>query len=225
MVLQYGSGTKHAWECCLHTLRLRHWARVCPLTSACSWRRVSFKGNVGLCAGWGVAAADARSVRRHASPREGLMTAQDLDRIELSLGIALPAEYRTVMMAYPFPSDSSAAELWMPDDAERVLVLNEGYRRGPGRSTDWPRHLFLLGDDGGEEAFVLDTSAVPYPVAAYQLETGRLRPLVGDFQAFMQWQWDELAKIEADEQVMAETYRNKKWWQFWIRPYPPGRAT
>jgi hypothetical protein len=153
------------------------------------------------------------------------MTAEDLDQIEVRLGIALPTEYRTTMMAYPFPADSSAAELWMPDDAERVLALNESYRRGPRGPTDWPRHLFLLGDDGGEEAFVLDTSAAPYPVVIYELETGRLRSLVADFHAFVQWQSDELAKIEADERVMAEAYRNKKWWQFWIRPYPPGRAT
>ena len=33
------------------------------LTSACSRRRLRSKGNVGLCASGGVAAADARSVR------------------------------------------------------------------------------------------------------------------------------------------------------------------
>jgi hypothetical protein len=153
------------------------------------------------------------------------MTADDLDHIERRLGIALPAEYRATMIAYPFPADSSAAELWMPDDPQRVLALNESYRQGPPGPSDWPRHLFLLGDDGGEEAFALDTSAPPYPVVVYELETGRLKPLVGDFRAFLRWQWDGLAEIGADEQAMAAAYRNKKWWQFWIRPYPPGRAT
>ena len=153
------------------------------------------------------------------------MTAEDLDRIERSLGIALPAAYRTTMITYPFPADSLAAELWMPDDAQRVLALNESYRHSPRGPTDWPRHLFLLGDDGGEEAFVLETSAAPYPVRIYELETGRLKPLVADLHAFVQWQWDQLAEIEADERAMADAYRNKKWWQFWIRPYPPRRAT
>jgi hypothetical protein len=62
-------------------------------------------------------------------------------------------------------------------------------------------------------------------VSIYELETGRLKPLVPDFIAFVQWQRSELAKIEADERALADAYRNKKWWQFWIRPYPPGRAT
>jgi hypothetical protein len=153
------------------------------------------------------------------------MTLEELDQIEQSLGITLPAEYRAAMSAYPFPADSSAAELWMPDDAQRVLALNQSYRQGPRGTSDWPRHLFLLGDDGGEEAFVLDTSSRPYPVLICERETGRLKPLLPDFLSFVQWQRDELAEIEADERAMAAAYRGKKWWQFWIRPYPPGRAT
>jgi len=153
------------------------------------------------------------------------MTTGDLDEIERTLGIVLPAEYRATMMAYPFPAESSAAELWMPDDARRVVELNQDYRRAPRGQTSWPRHLFLVGDDGGEEAFVLDTSTPPYPVAVYELESGRLRPHAADFLAFVQRLWGDLAEIEADERALAEAYRNKKWWQFWIRPYPPGRAT
>jgi hypothetical protein len=117
-----------------------------------------------------------------------IMTADDLDHIERTLGIVLPAEYRQTMMAYPFPADSSAAELWMPNDVGRVLALNEDYRRGTHGLTSWAQHLFLVGDDGGEEAFVLDTSTPPYPVVVYELETGHLRPQAGDFPAFVQWQ-------------------------------------
>ena len=43
-----------------------------------------------------------------------------------------------------------------------------------------------------------------------------------DLTSFIQMQREELDRIEADERALVEAYRNKRWWQFWIRP-PQGR--
>jgi len=57
------------------------------------------------------------------------------------------------MSSYPFGPESSAAELWLLDDPQRLLQLN---RAG---AEVWPRGFFALGTDGGEETYLLDTTA------------------------------------------------------------------
>jgi len=149
------------------------------------------------------------------------MQAHDLDRIETQLGVSLPAVYRATMLAYPFPPQHQAAELWMPDDAAVVLDMN---RPTPERLSDgqpWPRHLVFIGGDGGEEDFVLDTRAADAPVFAYEAESGHLRALAPDFSAWLTMLRDWEAELDRDAAAMREAYLRKRWWQFWIRRYPP----
>jgi hypothetical protein len=115
------------------------------------------------------------------------------------------------MGSYPFGPDSSAAELWLLDDPQRLLQLNRA------RANVWPRGFFALGTDGGELTYLLDTAAPPFPVLAFNLESGKLEPHAPSFPAFVKLLHDELGLIEADERATAEAFRNKKWWQFWIR--------
>jgi hypothetical protein len=59
------------------------------------------------------------------------VNAPDLDRIEATLGVALPRRYRVTMLAYPFAPDHEAAQGRMPDDLEFVLEQNQIIRPGP----------------------------------------------------------------------------------------------
>jgi hypothetical protein len=144
------------------------------------------------------------------------MSPQDFNHIEQALSLVLPAAYRDAMTAYPFPGDSPAAELWVLNQVEPLLQLNRTYRLG--RHSSWAAHLFVVGSDGGEEAYVLDTSVDPAPVRVFELETGKFRPYASDFHEFIRLQAQALAEVEADERVLADRSRNKRWWQFWIRP-------
>lgn len=129
------------------------------------------------------------------------MTAADLDRIEKSLGVVLPARYRATMLAYPFQPDHEAALGCMPDDADFVLEQNNAARPGPPHGR-WPTEFVVIGTDGSEELFVLDGRTDNAPVFVFDLETGELRPLAADFDAWLaqlrEWQRaaDEAAERE-----------------------------
>jgi len=146
------------------------------------------------------------------------MTPDQLSRVEQALNVRLPAAYRYTLLAYPFAGDRDTAGMWLLNDPDAVVKLNEASRRTKTDRRPWPSHLLAIGHDGGECTFLLDLSVDPAPVVIFDLETGRTEPLASTFEAFLGKLHDDLAAIAADEQRMAEAYRNKKWWQFWIRP-------
>ena len=139
------------------------------------------------------------------------MKPEAIDSLERSLGLQLPAAYRHTMSNYPFGADSSAAEFWLLDDPDRLLELNRA------RVAAWPREYFVLGTDGGELTYLLNTAAPPFPVLAFDIESGQLEPHAPSFPAFVDLLRKEMQRIEDDERTRAEAYRNKKWWQFWIQ--------
>ena len=144
----------------------------------------------------------------------------DLDRIESLLGVSLPSIYRDTMLAYPFPADHQAAELWMPDDAAVVLDMNRPVPERRLGADPWPRHLVFIGGDGGEEEFVLDVRGAAAPVFTYEIESGCLRALAPDFAAWLTTLRDWQAEVDRDAEAMREAYLRKRWWQFWIRRPP-----
>ena len=100
----------------------------------------------------------------------------------------------------------------MPDNAEFVLKANAD------RQASWPRGLVVIGDDSGEEQFLLDCRSELGPVIVYELETGKLRPLAPDFDAWLA-QLDAWHREVADDQAyLRRRYEQKRWWQFWIGP-------
>jgi hypothetical protein len=136
----------------------------------------------------------------------------DLDRIEDALDVTLPARYRETMLDYPFPPEHEAAQGCMPDDVAYVLKANAD------RQESWPSELVIIGDDGSEEQFLVDGRSELAPVMVYELETGKLRPLARDFDAW-------LAQLEAwhrevadDQAYLQRRYKERRWWQFWIGP-------
>jgi hypothetical protein len=114
--------------------------------------------------------------------------------------------------------------MWLMDDPEALLAENRRLRSGSLVRAWVPEH-FVIGHDGGEEIYVLDTGTEPYPVLVLSLESGELDTHSGSFDEFIEELADAYQEIEEDERRMNEAYRNKKWWQFWIRPYPPGNGS
>lgn len=78
------------------------------------------------------------------------MRDEDLDRIEATLGVKLPPKYRATMRAYPFPADSSAAELWSPPDADWVIRTSREWGESGLYDRPWSSRYVALGGDGGE---------------------------------------------------------------------------
>ena len=144
------------------------------------------------------------------------MTQHDVDRIQRVLGVSLPDAYCATMLAYPFPPEHQAAELWMPDDVDIVLELNRAIRQLPLANQPWPTHLVIIGDDGGEEAFVLDTRTASGPVLVYERESSHLRSLAPDCQTWLATLRDWQAEVDRDAAAMREAYARKRWWQLWI---------
>ena len=132
------------------------------------------------------------------------MTNTDLQRIERELRITLPADYRALMLAYPFPPDSFSAECLLPDSADRLLEL-------AGARENLPPHSFIIGDDGGEETYFIDVSRQPSPVYVFQLETGKVKEEAAGLDAYVQKCRDADDEIRRDQAEMAR----KRWWQFW----------
>ena len=149
------------------------------------------------------------------------MSPADLNALERALGITLPAPYRATMERYPFAAASQTAELALPDDATRIRELNEEYRRSTLPTGPWPRTAFVIGEDGGESAYVLDLSRTPAVVQEYSFETSQFTDRTADWSAWVAELRADEQELAADEEFMAAAYRNRKWWQFWIRPYPP----
>jgi hypothetical protein len=132
------------------------------------------------------------------------MTDIDLQRIEDSLHIKLPADYRSLMLAYPFPPDSLSADCLLPNSVDAVLDHAD-------TGGTLPPHSFTIGGDGGEEIYFIDLSRQPSPVFVYDLETGKIKEEAPSLDAYVQQCRDTEEELRLDEEEMAR----KKWWQFW----------
>jgi hypothetical protein len=144
------------------------------------------------------------------------MTPEDIARIEAELEVRLPADYRALMQAYPFPPDSFTAEFVMPNDATRLIETNRErstqslppYDRG---ATMPSSSYFEIGGDGGEESYLIDLAQHQSPVYVYDLETDELREAASDLRSFVKQCAATDEMIRQDEEFTVR----KEWWQFW----------
>lgn len=132
------------------------------------------------------------------------MTDSDLQRIERELSLTLPADYKSLMLSYPFPPNSFTAECMLPDNAGRLLE-SAGGRDNP------PPGSFIIGNDGGEETYFIDASRQGAPVFVFDLETGEVKEYAPTLEAYIQRCKDINADIRRDQEEMAK----KKSWPFW----------
>lgn len=135
------------------------------------------------------------------------MTPAEIESIERELGIRLPGDYRTMALAYPFPEDSALADYAMVDRSADLLARNRAMRAHPW-SPAWKREYFVIGHDGGECWFFIDTSRPQSPVFEVSIEDRGViehSPGLADFVARYQ-------KIDAD--AAAEPARTSaSWWR------------
>jgi len=86
------------------------------------------------------------------------MTDEDIRRLQETLGITLPASYRTRMAAFPVPAAAGNTDLGVWDSADRLLQCRA--RRGaPGGVKPWPARFFAIGHAGDGCPHALDLEA------------------------------------------------------------------
>ena len=76
------------------------------------------------------------------------MTAADISKIELHLGVTLPSKYIDVLLNYPFEADAGKFEWSIGDDAESIIRWTSDYRNGFAGNPPWPHELICIGTEG-----------------------------------------------------------------------------
>jgi hypothetical protein len=135
------------------------------------------------------------------------MTATELDAIERELGIRLPADYRDVMLSYAFQPDSSLSSYALPNHVAHILEMNRAMRADPW-SPNWKREYFVIGGDGGECHFFLDSSCERSPVFEISIEDGGIAEHSANLSAFI----GECQKVDAevDAKMAQKANRTRK---------------
>ena len=139
------------------------------------------------------------------------MTRADLDRLEEVLGAPLPTDLRDLYLSYPFGSDSWAAQLAMPDDAERVIRDNSDRAWLVDLGVTCADDCFLIGSDGGETVYFVNLKEPRTRIFAGNLETGSF---AREATSLDEW----LAQIRSVDDELAQdaaAMSQKRWWQFW----------
>ncbi len=94
------------------------------------------------------------------------MTAQDLDNMEEALGFALPADYREVMLNYPFPPEAAGYEILMDEPVISADPFNHQLK------TPDVRQPFMIGGVTGKQIYYMDADRRDSPVFARDLKKG-----------------------------------------------------
>jgi|GEM_PF-7044881 len=146
------------------------------------------------------------------------MTNEDLDRIEHSLKLQLPAEYRRLVLArgselsgYTYTLRGQA-ESWIEYDffdlkSARIISENLG-QRSPSMAAGhsfpgWWKEYFLLGSNGGGDYYVLRLNGTP-GVSFMACDAGEIRPYADSLQDFVD-QAIERYQAEAKTYTKLET--------------------
>ena len=142
------------------------------------------------------------------------MSPEDFDALERELGFSLPPYYRETLLNYPFGEGSVAQENELTDSLTDLLEMNAPEGR-EGMDLGVLERPFFIGDDCGEERYLIDAAARDSRVYVYQLEADRCTGLCANWEAYLEGIRKSDADIAEDERLMAELEATKKWWQFW----------
>ena len=112
------------------------------------------------------------------------MTKADLDRIESTLDLKLPAFYPRFMLDYPKwlpekqPEWANVTEWEFANDADRVIHFNQYVRScEPGWFFDdipWPPHYFVIGSEAEQNWYFLDLAGGSEAVYLFHHEMGEV---------------------------------------------------
>jgi hypothetical protein len=151
------------------------------------------------------------------SPDAESMRADELTALEHEFGLTLPPGYRATMLAYPFPLEHQSARLALSDDPAHLRRMNAEMRAS---APLWPPQAFIVGHDGGEVTYVLDCARTPAVVQELDFETGELTDRTSDWATWLAQLADEERAVAVAREEANAAYRAKRWWQFWVRPWP-----
>ena len=84
------------------------------------------------------------------------MTATDLSKIETSLSIQLPADYKEWALKLPPVDEETETWHWAFNDADVLIEANRSLRKEGCYGEPWPANLFCIAEADGNYYF-LDT--------------------------------------------------------------------
>lgn len=115
------------------------------------------------------------------------MNETQLDSIEKAVGFALPAEYRRVAASPPFRPIGHDWVYWFYDDPSRVIegtlapLADGGYDQ-----SHWQAGYLTIGESGGGDLYVMDTTVADLPVLCLCHETHAIEPAWPSFSVFVE---------------------------------------
>ena len=131
------------------------------------------------------------------------MTPEDAKRIEETLGISLPNEYRQLLLNYPVVYDRGTphGDLW--DDADAIIKRNQelrGKRKSLGKEyAPLPEEFLFVGDDGAGWQHLIDMRTDPPVVNIMEFEAiDTIAPATdddGNSQSIGDWFHDRLVEM------------------------------
>jgi hypothetical protein len=135
------------------------------------------------------------------------MTEEELVEIESAIGCGVPQCYRDTMLAYPFPKDSFAAEVLLPNNPKHIIKMNPKLRKA-GRVE---KAFFTGSDETGEISYYLDASNSTPTV----FRMGRTENSSADWDAHLNELKTRSERIREEMMLRAERKAHKQWWEFW----------
>ena len=132
------------------------------------------------------------------------MTSHHLRTIEASLGINLPASYKNVMAAFPWPTFQGSTEVSLWDDPTPIVEQTLEYRSGFGGAPPWPAEFVVIGDE---------EDACPY---ALNCTSGRIiQTDHGDLKKTPLREFDDITELVAELRKTCDGLVRKSWWKIW----------
>lgn len=123
------------------------------------------------------------------------MTDDDVNRLEKSLGVNVPSDYRHLLLHFPirFDQGTSSGALW--DDADALIKRNKELRtQRHSLGVDYaalPEPYLFIGDDEAGWQFLIDIGSEPSMVHVMEFEdTTKISPVrndAGEAQSLNDW--------------------------------------
>ena len=137
------------------------------------------------------------------------MNETELDKIEATLKLTIPAEYRRLMSSLHFPSGSSANS-YLGNDAAEIIEMNQDRSILQACTAD-PNAWLCIGSDGGETLYYLNLVHDPALVSSFELETGQFGTEQWELSDFVAMAFAAEQEIQKEESEIAA----RPWWKFW----------
>ncbi len=122
------------------------------------------------------------------------MTEDDIRKIESSLSLRLPQQYRDAVCPFPVKAyiGNCDTDLW--DDADKLIALNQRLHS----CESWPENLFAVGEDAGGTETAIDLTTPDSQV--WWIDRHIKAPGTGPIrQTFVQWSSELIRQMRTGE--------------------------